>query len=311
MTDPIAKFPLLGEGVGPSAGLPLVSVYLPTRNRPALLERAIRSVFAQTYSNIQLVVIDDGSARETGETIDRLVKENTSPVSMTVLRLTQPQGACRARNLGLEVCEGVLVTGLDDDDFFVPERISRLVQGFDSSTCAFVFDGYVRETILRDGSVHRSAVRLNKPADLDRLLKRNIVGNQILTLTQRLRDAGGFDPALPAWQDYDLWIRLVRMYGSGKPIGGFTYHQVLDDRIPRISTNHERLRDAWELFRHKHPEYRKPVYRSFLNLSKACYGSERLSSNDLINIARSGEPYLLLSATYFFVRNWTWGRLTD
>ena len=288
---------------------PLVSVYLPTRNRSALLERAVRSVFAQTHRNIQLVVADDGSGDETGETLARISREGNSSMSMLVVRLKSAQGACQARNEALAACEGKFVTGLDDDDYFLPDRISRLVAAFDPAACSFVFDGYVRETVPRSGRKRRIRIPLAQPATLGALLKRNIAGNQVLTLTERMRAVGGYDVRLPAWQDYDLWIRLARRFGDGRPARGCSYVHVVDDSLPRISGDTGKIERAFDLFVEKHEEYADPQLLLCLRLAKACYGIDALTTRDLPDLLRLGEPRYVLFALYSYLsKRWSRGR---
>lgn len=275
---------------------PLVSVYLPTRDRPALLERAVRSVFAQTYRNIQLVVADDGSQAQTGEILTRLCTENGLLQPMVVLRQDRSEGACRARNRALEACKGTYVSGLDDDDYFLPQRIERLIAAFDPELDAFAYDGYIRETILPAGRARRVRIPLGRPASLGALLKRNVVGNQVFTLTERLHAVGGYDARLPAWQDYDLWIRLVRAFGPGRPAGGVSYVHVVDQTLPRISGDPEKVGRAFDVFLEKHPEYADPRLLLCLRLAKASYGIDELKVADMPGLLRLGEPRYVLFA---------------
>jgi len=271
------------------------------------LERAIRSVFAQTYENIQLVVVDDGSDRETAEVLERIGREYTSAKAMVVIRLARAQGACRARNLALDACEGAFVTGLDDDDYFLPDRISRLTAAFDPAASSFAFDGYFRETVLPGGRVRRVRTPLSQRASLGDLLKRNIVGNQVFTLTERLRAVGGFDAHLPAWQDYDLWIRLVKAFGDGRPAGGCSYVHTVDNSLPRISADTEKITQAFEIFLGKHVEYARKEYSLCLRMAKAAYGIDALSYKDVPDLLRLGEPRYVLSTFYFYLVN-RWSR---
>ncbi len=272
-----------------------------------LLERAVRSVFGQTYGNVQLVVVDDASERETGDTLERLGRENSSQKVMVVLRLEHARGACVARNLALEACEGSLVTGLDDDDYFLPDRLARLVAAFDPEVSSFVFDGYVRETLLQGGGTTRVRIPLKQAARLRDLLKRNIVGNQVLTLTSRLREVGGFDECLPAWQDYDLWIRLVKAFGDGRPVGGISYVHTVDRSLSRISSDMERINRAFELFLEKYGDYDGGEPLLCLRLAKACYGIDALTIKDLPDLIRLGEPRYVLFALYSYLTN-RWSR---
>lgn len=302
-TEPVARWALPPGVSSPAPDQPLVSVYLPTQNRPELVERAIRSVLEQDYPNIQLVVVDDGSAPETMDTLRKLGRENRSSKSITVLRLEEARGACHARNLALAHCQGQYTTGLDDDDYFLPDRISRLIAAFEPATSAFVFGGYVRETHLPGGHTRRTIIPLRQTARLERLLKQNIVGNQVFTLTERFHAVGGFDERLPAWQDHDMWIRLVKAFGDGKPAGGATYVHTVDDSVPSISRDTGKIEKAYDLFIQKHAEYAEARLLLCLRLAKLRYGINVLSASDLPLLLRLGEPRLTISSLYYYLAN--------
>lgn len=277
---------------------PLVSVYIPTRNRSALVERAIRSVLQQNYAALEIIVVDDASVDDTELVVRRLVTTGTPDRNIVYCRQDVPAGACAARNLAINAARGHYITGLDDDDYFEPDRISRLVMTFDPDECSFVFDGYVRETRKREGSVSRALISLEKSASLIDLLKRNIVGNQVFTLTSRMRAVGGFDESLPAWQDYDLWIRLVQTFGEARPAYGHSYVYSVDNSQVRISNNTEKIERAFEIFVKKYPQYEDPALALCLRLAKVCYGINAISLADLPRLVLLGEPRYVLFATY-------------
>lgn len=187
---------------------PLVSAIITTKNRADLLPRAIDSVINQTYENIEIVVIDDGSTDETPAVIAEYQKEH----SITVIRNEESVGACRARNQGIERAQGEFVAGLDDDDEWHPKRISELIKNYDDSfACITSNDKMVSQN--RSVEWHKKS-----KITLDDLLYSNQVGNQVLVKKERLVQVGGFDESLEAAQDYDLWIRLCEKFGPIKVI---------------------------------------------------------------------------------------------
>lgn len=113
-----------------------IGIYLPTKNRVELLKRAVDSVLAQTYSNFKLLIIDDGSTDTTPE----YLKSITDP-RVSYIRNEQSERACNARNRAIKELDTELVTGLDDDDVFLPERLERLIAVYDPHY-AFVCSGY-------------------------------------------------------------------------------------------------------------------------------------------------------------------------
>ena len=102
----------------------LVSIYLPTRNREALLRRAINSVLTQTYTTLELIVVDDGSTDGTHTYLDTV---RTGDSRIQVIRNEVSLGAPLSRNLAIRAARGEFITGLDDDDYFHPQRLATLV----------------------------------------------------------------------------------------------------------------------------------------------------------------------------------------
>ena len=99
-----------------------MSVVLPTRDRAAVVGRAVASVLAQTFSDSELIVVDDGS---TDNTID-VIRSFADP-RLRVVRLTESGGPSRARNEGVRVSRGTLVAFLDSDDEWLPGKLDRQV----------------------------------------------------------------------------------------------------------------------------------------------------------------------------------------
>ncbi|AWK88858.1 glycosyltransferase family 2 protein [Azospirillum thermophilum] len=96
----------------------LVTVVIPTRNRPDLVTRAVRSALAQSYPALEVVVVIDGPDPETASQLHAL-----SDPRLTVLELEQNHGAAEARNIGVRHGRGAWIAFLDDDDHWMPEKI--------------------------------------------------------------------------------------------------------------------------------------------------------------------------------------------
>ena len=104
--------------------IPLVSVYIPTYNRSSLLKRAVQSVLSQTIKDIEVIVVDDNSTDDTHEVISKLQKSDDRVV---YLKNNKNMGACFNRNRAISEARGKFVTGLDDDDFFLPMRLENFI----------------------------------------------------------------------------------------------------------------------------------------------------------------------------------------
>lgn len=222
-----------------------VTVYIPTYNRPAMLKRAVLSVLAQTHKNIEILVVDDRSSIENQEKMEQLAEE----LGFAVISNENSKGACGARNTAIKYAKGDYITGLDDDDEFQPERIAELIERFqpDQYSCIATTSSVITPT----GKIIRNAD--SGEISLDALLHYNKIGNQVFTLTERLRGINGFDESMPAFQDYDTWVRLVHKYGPALKIKSPSYvtHTEHEQRIS--SSNSKRIQAAERfLGKHKH-----------------------------------------------------------
>ncbi|QLR41274.1 glycosyltransferase [Enterobacter sp. RHBSTW-00994] len=190
----------------------LISVIITTYNREDLLERAIRSVIAQTYPAVELIIVDDCSNEKTPQLIERIRAEcETRFVNFIYERNAKNSGSNFSRNRGYALSQGVFVTGLDDDDYFLPERLSKLVSRYDENYA------FVTDTLARLDKTHGTYPDTNdkRIIGLQDVLCENVVGNQVLTTREKLLGVGGFSPEIKQQQDRDVWIKLILKYGPG------------------------------------------------------------------------------------------------
>lgn len=96
----------------------LISIYIPTHNRIELLKKAINSVLEQTYTNWELIVVNDAS---TDNTEEYLKKISSSDSRIRYFTNETPKGACYSRNIAIKNSSGKYITGLDDDDVFTKD----------------------------------------------------------------------------------------------------------------------------------------------------------------------------------------------
>ena len=116
-------------------------------------------------------------------------------------------GAAASRNRAIEIARGEYITGLDDDDYFLPAHVKELVKWWEISSdevVAIYFNAFTK----KNNKLAPKKSRLKNVAP-DDLLCANWVGNQIFTKTSYLKEIGGFDPDFPAWQDLECWYRLL------------------------------------------------------------------------------------------------------
>jgi len=206
-----------------------VSVYIPTHNRATLVKDAVMSVLNQTYKNIEIIIVNDGSTDNTQAVIEQLA---TSYPTIKVLRNKTPKGAPHSRNLAIKSCSGYFVTGLDDDDLFYPDRILDFMREF-TDEFSFLSSSYTEFNGKNKIVNFNRATRIS----FDDIKVRNYIGNQIFTLKSRMLTLDGYDLSFKAWQDYDLWLRLIKQYGPAKILNNASYEvNVANDR-PRITSS--------------------------------------------------------------------------
>lgn len=210
----------------------LVTVYIPTKSRLDYVKRAVTSVLAQTYKQIEIIVVDDGSPDADFQQLKDFFVNNKA---IKIVRNKFKPGACGARNTAIEAAEGFYLTGLDDDDYFLQDRIQVLLDAYKKQNipvCSNYLEVYEdlnksRKLCLATGGKYK----------IGALIKRNLVGNQMFASKDDYIKAGLFDDKQLCWQDYDLWVRMVLSREEVFKIDDFSYCISLGDSRQRISTS--------------------------------------------------------------------------
>ena len=279
-----------------STARPLVTVYIATHNRSEMLIRAVNSVLNQTYKYIEIIVADDGSTDDT----EQVLQPYISNKQVVYIKNPTPKGACFVRNLAIKVARGEYITGLDDDDSFTPERVEQLVQQFDVSKFSCVASTICERT--PQGDITRSydvgVVTLND------MLHYDVLGNQVLTKTEYLRAIGGFDENLPAFQDYDTWVRLVERFGNGLKLAQPSYILYSHHGSNRISENNTKRIKGFSIFYNKHSGKMNAKHRDSMRLLEKRLNNEPYSFKEFFTLTHRGNT--ISSISYFINTNLLW-----
>lgn len=263
----------------------LVTVYLVTCNRSSLLKRAILSVLNQTYKNIELIVVDDASSDNTEVVMRSLIKEYSK---LHYLKLSENKGANYARNIAIEHAQGYFITGLDDDDEMLPERIERLVDAYEENY-AFV----TSEHYLEYGAVRKyKRLTSKKYISFNDLLYANIIGNQMLTTKDKILKAGLFDEEIKAAQDHDMWLRLLQSGQKAKVIKEAL--QVIHIGHDSITMSNNKFLGYWQVYK-KYKEFFSKNQRKYWLLNFYYWRGKKINLDNAIKLIAMHPKYFFIS----------------
>lgn len=192
---------------------PIVSVIVPTYDRPAELKRAVQSILDQTYQDFEIVVVNDG-----GVEVREIVEDLNRGGQIAYVRHSQNQGLAAARNTAIRSARGKYLAYLDDDDTFLPEHLETLARFLEANapTFKFAYTDAWRLSLVKNGSsylqVGRDIVHSND-FDPNAVLLLNPFP-VLCAMHQKvcLEDVGMFDESLSSHEDWDLWIRMSRRF---------------------------------------------------------------------------------------------------
>jgi GT2 family glycosyltransferase/glycosyltransferase involved in cell wall biosynthesis len=190
---------------------PLVSVVVPTHNRPGPLRRALESIAAQTLAGVEAVVVNDGGADVAA------VVASVPGLDATYIAHERSRERSAARNTAIAAARGRWIAYLDDDDVFLPHHLETLVGAAEAAGARVAYSNARREIVrVVDGepAVVASDVPYSVDFDRDRLAYENYI--PILSMLHEracLDDVGGgFDESLSALEDWELFLRLSQRF---------------------------------------------------------------------------------------------------
>jgi glycosyltransferase involved in cell wall biosynthesis len=225
---------------------PSVTVVIPAHDRPSLLARTLASIVSQARVDLDVVVVDDGSARELAPSVHRFADER-----IRVLRNETAQGVSRARNRGIDSARGDWVAFCDDDDLWAPDKLAAQVAAAREVGAPWAYAGHVNITI--EDEVIGGAPPAPPTIVRRDLPRTNLIpggGSNVLVRTDVVRGIGKFDVGLGILEDWDLWIRLAREAAPGwvpRPLIGYRIHATNSSRnIDRMESELAIIDDRYQ-----------------------------------------------------------------
>ena len=249
------------------------SIVVPTHNRLALLQRAIQSVERQTFTDFELIVIDDGSSDGTANWLATLTDPRIRPI-----RHDHPRGASAARNAGLRAAQGGLIAFLYDDDEYRPQFLAQHQQQFAAdANLAWAWTGICRYFWSDDGKI-READQVWNTADSQRRYLTQLATSYGLVARKRVLDEVGlFDETMPVAEDLDLLFRLeargllcapipevlidIHIHAGTSLSRNKDFHRFTDSYRTLVKKNHPLLERYPLLWLHYHDSLAGHLYR--------------------------------------------------
>ena len=243
---------------------PFVTSLIPAFNAAATIRRAIDSALGQTYQNLEVVVVDDGSRDTTSEIAASYERDD-----VRLIRLSSNQGASGAVNEGIAAAKGEFIAFLDADDEWLPTKLAKQIAALQSNpravmaTCGCRFvdgDGNVfREFGMPPPGIDKSEVWRS-------LLAATFIAKPcVVARTAALRAVGPFDIDLPVAEDQNMWIRLS-MTGEVEFVPEY------------LTLVHDAPRSLTKVYADKVDKYVLPMIRRHISQQDARLSSEQVKA---------------------------------
>lgn len=220
---------------------PLISVIMPAYNAEKYIEAAVQSVRSQTYTNWELLILDDCSTDDTAKIAGTFAEMDSR---ICLLRNSQNVGVARTKNRGIEVAAGQWVAFLDSDDVWHKEKLEKQLAVVSCTDADIVCCSY---SLMNENAGHLSDFIVPETTSYNDMLKESVLSCSTVPLRRSILMQHRFSAAY-YHEDYALWLELLR---SGYRAAAS--RQVLADyRVVKGSRSNDKLRSArnrWTIYR--------------------------------------------------------------
>lgn len=188
---------------------PFFSVIIPTYNRSKAVSEAVKSVLAQTYTNVEVIVVDDGSTDDTAAVIKALAAQDKRVVYI----FQENQERSAARNNGISRAKGRFVCFLDSDDTYAPEHLAAFYRTLQAN--------HFKEALYYCGGILQAAgkrtqllpiVAPNQADPLEFVLTSSPIGTVFVCISSAILATHRFNETIRIGEDRELWSRILRTY---------------------------------------------------------------------------------------------------
>ncbi|MCS3555828.1 MULTISPECIES: glycosyltransferase family 2 protein [unclassified Sphingobacterium] len=199
----------------------LISIITPCYNSGHLITATIQSVIAQTYTNWELILVNDASLDNTGEIIDFYANQDSR---IRAVHLELNGGIANARNTGIAIANGDYVSFLDSDDLWFSEKLELQISFMKKHDYAFSHTAYQKINI--DGDIISKVIQVSKSVNYKALLKHNEIG--CLTAMYDVTKVGKRFFKQIGHEDFACWLEILKdgyqSYGISLPLAFYRIH---------------------------------------------------------------------------------------
>ena len=236
----------------------LVSIITPSYNSSRFINECVNSVLGQTYTNWELIIVDDASNDNSRELISNIAARDNR---IKFVFLTKNIGVAGSRNIALEKSKGRYIAFLDSDDVWKKEKLTKQIHFMQSHDISFSFSSY--EPMSENGIEIFKEIKAPLKIDYHSFLKNTIIG--CLTVVLDRDKIGDFKmPNLRTSQDMALWLSIMRggviAYGIKKSLA---YYRIVGES--NTSNKFKVIVGVWKIYRNEEGfGYMKSIW-CFLN----------------------------------------------
>ena len=194
--------------------LKLVSVIIPSYNKSYYTVKAIESVLDQTYSNIEIIVVDDNSTDNTLDLLNKYKKR------INIIKKEKNTGACNSRNIGMKLAKGYYIAHLDCDDVYIKTKIEKSINYIEQNKdIDFVYTDVF--LIDKDDNKLKPITKMNNHPGEGKIAKKLLLNDYVITNSTLIaknkcfKEIGGFDEPIFIAADRDILIRLSEKFNAG------------------------------------------------------------------------------------------------
>ncbi|NLY04319.1 MAG: glycosyltransferase family 2 protein [Campylobacter sp.] len=218
----------------------LVSIIMPSYDSEKFIAKSINSALSQTYSNLELIIVDDCSFDNSNDIIEQYAKQDSR---VKLIKLDQNSGPAVARNKAIESANGDYIAFLDSDDLWDKDKIEKQLKFMQDNDLAFTYSSY---RLIDEDDKELGNFTTTPEVTYENLLKTNSIG--CLTAIYDVKKLGKvYMPLILKRQDYGLWLKILKQINSSKGI----LDSLATYRIRKNSVSSNKLKAAkyqWKIY---------------------------------------------------------------